>query len=373
MSTASGGSAGFVVLPGTGATRGRGLARDDRPEPLGWSPAIPLGVSGWRQSSEPFCDTSQNPVTSLGIWASERGVFVSMTAQCKNDWCEDGGFALQFNDGSGWQVSITDTTQSPAYPSTNRLSGLPESSAILIGYTPIDFAPYRTAPDSVILFGKSGALVQPRLSAQPGSAAVAAFGVGPEHAYVLVEENTERATSSVHEYKSGTWHKLATLPTQALAIWADDETVLVAGAHEGVYRRLQADPEFELLPNVPEGDYVSVWSFAHDDVWVGRADGQLAHFDGTLWNVFTTGTEQPIQRLWGADRRIFYISTTEFGRADEGGVEPLVRDGAGLRFWDLWGRAADEVFLTVTEPTLAAFRCGEKRALWYDGVAFHRF
>jgi hypothetical protein len=293
-----------------------------------------------------------------------------MSAQCQNGWCEDGAFALQFNDGSGWQVSLTDMTTRPGYSSTNRLSGFPQGRAILLGYSLTELP---AAPDSVITFGDFGARAQPRLGAHPGAVAVAAFGVGPDHAFVLVSENTEPATSSVHEYTSGAWHRLATLPTKAEAIWADAETVLVTGASESVYRRVGRDGAFELLPNVPDGDYVSVWSFANDDVWAGREDGQLTHFDGTSWNVFVTGTEQPIQRLWGIDRRIFYVSTSELGSADSNGVNPIVKDGTGLRFWDLWGRAKDEVLLTVTDPSLASFKCGEKRALWYDGAVFHRF
>jgi hypothetical protein len=370
---ASGGSAGFINLPGSGATRGRGLAQDTRADPPSWLPPIALGASGWQSSAEPFCDTSQKPVTSLGIWADQRGVFVSMTAQCPRGWCEDGAFALQFNDGSGWRVRLTDSTQSPVYPSTNRLSGWPQGPVVLLDYTPFDFAPSVTATDSVIFVGTWDTTVQPRLGALDGAAAVAAYGVGPDHGYVLVQENSDPATSSVHEYASGTWRKLAVLPTKAYAIWADGETVLVAGAGEGVYRRVSAAAEFERIAGVPAGDYFSVWAFADSDVWVGSGSGQLVHFDGASWKLFSTRSEQPIQRLWGSDQRLFYISNAEFGRADQSGIEVLIRDGSGLRFWDLWGRTKAEVFLTVTDSSLASFRCGEKRALWYDGAEFHRF
>lgn len=372
-SVASGGSAGFVDLNGSGATRGRGLAADNRPEPSVWLPAIPLGPSGWQLSAEPFCDTNQEPVTSLGVWADERGVFVSMTAQCPNGWCENAGFALQFNDGTGWRVWLTDAIGSPAYPSTNRLSGFPQGPAVVLDYAPFDFAPSRTSTDSVIFVGTFGTRVQPRLGALDGAIAVAAYGVGPAHGYVIVQENSDEVTSSVHEYLNGIWRKLAVLPLKAHALWADGETVLVAGTGDAVYRRVSATAEFERLAGAPAGDYFSVWAFADSDVWAGNGSGQLVHFDGASWKVFATGTEQPIQRLWGAEQRLFYISHTEFGIANESGLEVLVRDGAGLRFWDLWGKTQAEVFLTVTDSSLLSFRCGDRRALWYDGAEFHWF
>ncbi|HET9929392.1 MAG TPA: hypothetical protein VFQ35_01840 [Polyangiaceae bacterium] len=362
---------------GTGALRGRAEPEDNREQAV-WMPAFPLGSPGWRQSAEPLCVQDRSglgvagELNSFGVWADARGVWTSASWGSVNN---GGPTKVRFNDGHRWVTWLQDEVggRDTPIPATNQLSGFPNGPLMLLNYRSYDFSPSIAPADSVALLDSSSLTFEPPLGTSSDSFAVAAFGIGATDGYALIQERVANPSSTVHRYRGEhTWSLVGPIYTSASAIWASDTQVLVA-TDRWLFRHAPSDSQFLPMPLAPVTEYHSVWAFSDDDIWAGTGDGQLAHFDGVGWTLQSTGLNTPITRLWGSDGELFYISEAHFGRVRNGLPETLIADTAQVRFWDLWGRSSKEVFITLTDPTLAKYRCGPKRILWFDGELFHTF
>lgn len=373
-----------VELFSTGALRGRADAEDTRDEVV-WTPPIALGSPGWRESGESLCihDGAElgqvGELTSFGVWADGGTVTTSATWACAGDTgaaCAAGGpTKVRANSGRGWQTVLQDEVGGRSAPATNQLSGFPSGPVVLLNYRSYDFSPSVAPADSVTFLATSTSTrstFEPPLGASDAAFAVAAFGVLSAKGYVLIREGEPAAGSSVHRYFERSWSQVDVIPSAAQAIWASDARVLVA-ASDGIYESAVSRGTFLPRVDAPSADYTSVWALTEDDVWAGTSHGELVHFDGQRWTVFESGTQGAITRLWGGDSEVFYMSDALLGRFKDGAAETLISTWAGARLWDVWGRSAREVFVTLTDAALANYRCGAKRMLWFDGVEFHSF
>lgn len=334
------------------------------------APNLPLGTPGWKTSQIPFCDTHQGIPQSYGVWADASGVYMAVGQECGVNAGSGGkpcgqkeGLALQFNDGTGWQLLLAD----PAAVGPS-LRGFPGGPVILLGYGPPE-----SRSDSVTFVAGSTLSVQPPLGLGQGASAEGVFGVDADHAYGFALESADTTSTFVRQYAAGVWSSVGTAPiTNSHAIWADQNEVVVVGADQSIYVK-SGSADFAPLAGAPAGDYWSVWGFTAQDLWFGNSVGQLVHYDGASWQVIPTSATDPIFTLWGADTQIYYSTGDTFGRWNGTAAESLIAASSGLAISDVWGRSSTEVFLAVSDPTFADNRCGQYFAVWFDGTQFHQF
>jgi len=359
-SSATGGSSVSLIPP------------DTRPTAPAWQPAISLGSNGWLQSTTSYCDTHQGAESGRGVWADSRGIFASLTTRCTAavdviNCTGTEGWGLQFNDGIGWSWQYSATLG--VAPS---LAGFPNGPLILLRLG----APGANADSSVSFFDSGALKSQTDLGNGSADAVAGAFGVSPSHAYFTVNtyEADPNGKTLVVEYLDGTWSTIATLPFVGAGVWADATNVVVAGPNQAMYQQKGSGSPFVPLPNVPAGNYSTLWGFASNDFWVGNGAGQLLHYDGSQWQTVTTGCSNVITGLWGAADGVLYFTTpSEFGRISSMTAEMLIPSTANLHIRGLWGLSSQQVFLAVDDSSFAGYKCGGSFLVWYDGAVFHQF
>ena len=358
-SNASGGSSVSLIPP------------DTRPTAPAWQPAIPLGSNGWLHSTTDYCDTHQGAANGRSVWADARGVYASLATECTPGgdvvFCTGAeGWGLQFNDGTGWSWQYEATLGvAPA------LAGFPNGPLIILA-----FGAAGANSQSSVSFFDSGALKsQTDLGKGGADSLVSAVGVGLSHAYFTVNTYADpNGETLVVEYLDGTWSTIAALPFLGLRLWADASTVVVVGPNQAIYQQNGRGSQFTLLPNIPAGNYSAVWGFASNDIWAGNGAGQLVHYDGSKWQIVTTGSSNGITALWGAADGVLYFSTvSELGRVSDMTAEMLIPSTAHLRIWSLWGLSSQQVFLAVDDLSFASYKCGGNFLVWFDGSVFHQF
>jgi hypothetical protein len=149
----------------------------------------------------------------------------------------------------------------------------------------------------------------------------------------------------------------------------DDQTILIQSGNGPL----------TALPNVPAGNYYSVWASGASDIWTGNDIGQLLHYDGKAWKVIRTGSTllATIGKLWGADGIVYFITEFEMGRWNGSSVDMLLEQPAGpiypTLFTGIWGRSAQEVFVAISDRLYLDYACGGNFMLWFDGSQFHQF
>lgn len=353
---ASGGTGGS----GGGALGGKGsVPSDNRPPRPAWDPPFPVGEPGWEGSKEPLCQRHQGIASALEVWADDRGVFTAFGVGCNplaQVACGKEGMAVQFNDGGGWQW-IYD--QRGDNKSTYRMTGFPGGPLMLFGLD----------SNSVSVLDEREVISAQQVEAVPP----AMFVVSPELAYAVDGDRVLQYSTTALE-----WTELATLPAPATAIWANATTVVAVGPNQAFYVKTGA-ADFAALPGPLAGDYTAVWGFDSDDFWAGNQAGGLVHYDAGTWSVVQTPSDtpdvHPIQRLWGADDQLFYITDKQFGRVAETEADVLLDLAAGSKLWTygLWGRSASEVFVTLEDHRFRDYACGDSFMLWFDGDELHQF
>jgi len=367
-----GGHAGSTA-GSAGATHSGGAASnvpvDNRPPRPTWDPPFSVGTPGWRDSTTPLCEAHQGRQDAFDVWADERGVFGIFSAVCNvlaGDACGKQGLSLQFNDGSGWQLLY-------ALPPG---SGMGSTGSLhLTGFDggPLLISGFLDAKTGLWRIGLDGSAdLQAELEVgRP-------FVVGSDVAYAL-------GADSLYRFKDDKWSTFAALPEPVQEVWADQDTIIVVGQNQAVYRKSTGDDAFVHLEDVPAGDYSAVWGFSADDIWLGSQAKQLVHYDGATWKVVETGSEDVsgagIAQLWGSnDGDLFFRTRIEMGRLKGDEAELLITlppnvDPSMSRVITsgMWGLSSKEVFLAVADKDFRKYACGEQFMLWFDGETFHSF
>jgi hypothetical protein len=359
-----GNGAGGTALAG-GESGGTEMSRAGVGGTSGHYPPLPLGKPGWRDSTVPLCEAVHGHTLAFDVWASDVGVYALFGTDC-NALAEENcdgqeGLSLQLNDGKGWQA-VYDSK-----PAELKLSGVPtDGPALLTGFIDGNYGIYAATQHEARPFVSLP--FNPDANRAPPFMVTAGLGYFIDYPDLL-------------ELSDGKWGTVATLPDNTYALWADAQVVIVSGLEQTIAVRARGEADFNLLPDVPTGDYLSVWAFGADDIWAGNAQKQIVHFDGKSWQVFETGSKDEtgsgIVRLWGAPGVVYFMTFTEVGRVTlEGGAELLLkRQGPPDRFvpTGLWGRSANEVFVSFSDADAKAQRCGSAVIAWFDGTEFHRF
>ncbi len=368
--------AGGIANPGDGGAAGSTASPepvDNRPPRPDWKPPFttPLGLPGWQQSTHPICDANQGVFSrgAFDVWADDRGIFAMVGDGCAPDLgvqCGGGeGASIKFNSGSGWQLLYQFP---PGITESPRLWPSVTDGALLVTGT---FDQY----------GVGMAFIDNGVSAfhatVDGYGAYGGFAVGPDLAYVI--------EASLLRYSGGAWSTVGDLGLAdwlpLLAVWADPQGAIVTGYNQTIATQEGTGP-MTTLSGVPAGEYRAVWAFGRNDVWFGNTAAQLLHYDGSKWQVHSTGANSMdgIRNLWGVSGTVYFTTSREFGRWNGSQVEILLEaasaDLVGEAtdfFGTIWGRSANEVFIAIRDSRYRNNACGSVFMLWFDGAQFHQF
>jgi hypothetical protein len=374
----SGGTALDGSASGGNGAGGTGAVQepvDTRPARPAWVPPFTakLGTPGWQQSTQPICETNQGWGPRFEVWADARGVYALFAAGCDklaDVPCGNDGASLKFNSGSGWQLVHQFAPPPTAAPGYNEevmdlWSGFPGGSLLMSG----------TLADQAGIYFVDGSNLAFQ-AAMPTTNG--AFVAGSDLAYVIDGTDGTRLL----KYSAGIWSSLGEATSNLRAVWADSQSVVVVGEDQTILVQ-SGDGPLTALPNVPAGDYISVWAFGASDIWTGNSIGQLMHYDGKAWRAIPTGsidTRFGVSKLWGADGIVYFITPVEMGRWNGSSVDMLLEPPAGTDFTaypgyfiGLWGRSAQEVFVAMWDRRYLDYACGENFLLWFDGSQFHQF
>ncbi|MFZ5892361.1 MAG: hypothetical protein ACOY0T_14980 [Myxococcota bacterium] len=353
--------AGGNVAPsgggGTGGNAGMGAVAppsDPRPQNPNRVPSLPVGEAGWEGSTVPLCEPMAGEFRGFSTWADARGVYTLFGTKCglEHGPCVNPGVSLQFNDGSGWKWLSYDAIDGDEL----RLGGFAGGPLLITG---------AIGDEGGVFFLENG---KRTLSYSTTSTyGVTSFVAGSGRAYVA-------SGQQVFEYRDGAWKELATLPELVSPIWADGDVVAVFG-QDVAYARTAVTEAIAPLARVPVGIYRSAWGFGANDYWAGNSVGQLVHFDGKAWSTLETGSVRSIKGMWGRGSTLYFITDTEMGRVQSGHSELIVPESVGESFESIWGRAENEVFVSIAEGDgkFDKYACGSAFMLWFDGTAFHQF
>jgi len=319
-----------------------------------------MGTPGWQQSTQPICDPWQGSQFAFDIWADARGVFALFSAVdgCPGDFCGSFGVSLKFNAGSGWQTLQEFSPGATGYMGWHLWPSFPGGSLLMSG----------PLADQAGLYFVDGSNFT--FQTVPTDMMSGAFVVGSDLAYVI-------DGMRLLKYSAGTWSTVGEATSSLSAVWADSQSVVVVGDDQTILMQSGNSP-LTALPNVPAGNYTSVWAFGASDIWTGNSIGQLVHYDGKTWKVIPTGSQidPAIGKLWGADGIVYFITGVEMGRWNGSSVdmllEPAGSDHSGF-FFDIWGRSAQEVFVAIMDRFYMTYTCGGTFMLWFDGSQFHQF
>jgi hypothetical protein len=330
-----------------------------------------LGMPGWQQSTQPICEANQGRDLAFDVWADTRGVFALFNVGCTEVApCGKDGASLKFNAGSGWQLVHQFAPPPTANPGINMepmhlWSGFPGGSLVMSG----------TLMDQTGLYFVDGSNLTFQTAQTDRMSG--AFVVGSDLAYAI---------DGMHllKYSAGTWSAVGEATSSLSAVWADSQSVVVVGDDQTILMQ-SGDGPLTALPNVPAGNYYSVWAFGASDIWTGNSIGQLLHYDGKAWTVIIIPAGSTIgsgvRKLWGADGMVYFITDGEMGRWNGSSVDMLLEPPAGTTkfsvfpgyFTGIWGRSAQEVFVAMSDVRYSEYACGGNFMLWFDGSQFHQF
>jgi hypothetical protein len=324
------------------------------------------GGPTWRTSTSSYCNPS--PLSAPWIWSDERGVFAASGE-------------LMFNDGTGWS-SI------PSAPYGDVFTGVPHQGPL-------------------IFYGGGGCgarFFDGQTEQCIGTVPLTnVYVADAQHIYAVTNNRVLIFNGSYFIQYGG--QLLQYESNSGYQLWGTADGVVFAGDARHVYviDGPAAASQVLFLPGDDEDSGTafegsSLWGFSRNDIWVGGADGRLAHYDGSAWSVvqaIAPGPCSTIAHLWGAAGVLFFASSTSIGRWQGGTIDVLFSaactqpDSSTEGTFDItdvaqiWGNSTTEVFFVIQEyrvvvvrqsyylinTTVARDACGLSHVYWFDGHA----
>jgi hypothetical protein len=359
------GRAGSNARPPTAGQAGNGPGAP-------WELPVPksmLGDPGWRDSDEPLCTEQFGFALAQSVWSDSRGVFLIAITNDGNSqpgdpscaFCPDE--AMYFNSGTGWQ------TLDPAGP---RIGGRTELTGIdsgpLILYGEATTLPM-SSPCGLAMIDDGVRSCEPLLSVLDVSV------VNEQLAYALLE-------GELLSFDGTSWGPLPQLPpagSDLTSIWANDSVLMAADRFAGRIASLRAG-SWSIENTRTTDTFSTLWGNAADDVWAGTYQGTLHRLTGATWDeVSWSGSSCPdptIYGMWGVGETLYFHTRTTLARWNGSEVEVLLEmpcnhSDDDPRITSIWGNAADELFVGVSDPSASKRRCGTVLVLHFDGSRFH--
>jgi hypothetical protein len=329
-------------------------------------PLSPSGEPGWRESTEPFCQSLRFS-DGLYLWADDEGVAVATLGSCP---MSDGditpppcfyqpvedqltGVDIQYNDGTGWRW-----VWGFEEPITS-FSGLPGRDTLLISKGNAGVA--QLALDGVLapLAGVSGRIYDGVLGLERGAFL---FNEGIESADRLLEVQST-TTLPVARVDSGSFiERYATL---------DGETIYYLAGASDFYSVGRDTPPVKLSSS-PVGNYTALAADPAGGFWAANTE-QIVHFDGRDWSVVgdVPGYSR-VGRLVASGEEVYFVGSHHMGRASRSGVEILV-ENYGFWFHDIAASPSGELFVAVHDKSHENDQCSGDFIAHWDGAEFHLF
>ncbi|NOY93165.1 MAG: hypothetical protein GXP55_18425 [Deltaproteobacteria bacterium] len=129
------------------------------------------------------------------------------------------------------------------------------------------------------------------------------------------------------------------------------------------------------IPNSDGSMYMSVAGRSLEDVWFGRSDGTLRHYDGFSFVDIESGLTEGILQLVAAGADLFFATEKQIGRLNAAGDVELLSDWSshgGVSVTNLAFNGST-LFVSVNDTRFIPYECGATFVLWFDGVNFRRF
>jgi hypothetical protein len=328
-----------------------------------WNPPIDgLGDPGWRDSSEPWCQTFQKPIFAYDIWSFSGGVHVVVSDNQNTGMTYEDVNHIYFNDGNGWRLTYEETASSVGPDLTTclyNIMGLSDGSL---------FAWSGPSRSCNLAYIKDGNLDWVNFTVYD------LFVVNDTLAYAIYSYGDLK----IIKYDGNSWSPIpAVIPYFVWHIWADESSVF-AGGDGGTIVSLENN-EWIVHDTRTLATVKSIWGFSGENVWVGFDDGSLRHFNGETWEQVDWPRTNPsgfnsIEGMWGKDDNLFFHTAYQLTMWD-GNVFTVLAywESAGIHVNAIWGNSPNELFLAVEDTNYQGTSCGPKYVLWWDGSGFHWF
>jgi len=353
--------AGFAVDADNDAGR---LPLVPQPAPPWHAPPGIEVEPGWRDSAIPACPSYSGRPESGGIFADERGVFVLFNVEnnpllITPDGQWPSGANLMFNNGTGWVEWFQGPGGTAFTPAPRHLAmaslGSPrlwwDVCALRRVESPRLHPCEWEGPVAVGEILRAVHFPTPEIGW-----AVTDLGV-----YKILDTGVERFVDAGVEFG---FSELIFGGTSSVIV-AQGDVLLIASP--GAFS-LRAIPESQGVP------YTSVAGRSLEDVWFGRADGTLRHYDGFAFADLDTGIPDAITQVTLVGSELYYASQKQIGRLNALGDPETLFDWSGTDL-SISGLASDSttLYATVTDRRFVPYLCGATFVLWLDGDRFRRF
>lgn len=359
---------GCACQTGVGIT-GHGDADDDSAEDgsvMDVATEFPidvLGETGWRDSSTPWCEPREGEYHGFDIWADSRGVFLAQQVGWPSSDLE-----IYLNNGTGWRM-WHESVVGASNVCIRHLTGEPDGS-YLFG------------------FGCKVASITPTTVNTTDLYAVHGHGVNEHLAYAVVEGDPR-----LYWWDGGSWGPYPgdPLPYPVAVVWANEDTVFVAG-DGGVVLQDSGDG-WTVHDTGTVQTIRNIFGFSGTDVWFSTMEGSVYHYDGMEWRLVPLPESvccppehlwSPVHDMWGIDGTLFMITDCQVlmwngSEVVSIGYWPHYRTEGpwscfgGVSLAAIAGNAVDEVFLYAGGALSPDPACGYRFLLWWDGSEFHWF
>jgi hypothetical protein len=204
-----------------------------------------------------LCEPFRGLADGFDVWADARGVYALAATSCNvlgGGSCGKHGISLQHNDGSGWKPLYTQAAPEVMGSTGATITGFESGPLLFSGFMKDQYGLWQVEENGEASLQTALFLGKP-------------FVVGEGRAYALGE-------TALYRFAEGEWSESLPLPGTVLALWANEDLVIVVGLSGAVYTS-QGGAPFEQLGGAPERDYSAVWAFGADDIWLGTSAGQL--------------------------------------------------------------------------------------------------
>lgn len=138
------------------------------------------------------------------------------------------------------------------------------------------------------------------------------------------------------------------------------ETVVYAAGADNTILRLSEGSWISLYNELTTEDLVCVWESPDGEVFAAGTNGAIVHYDGSEWEVMSSGTTAELSYIWGAASDDVFVMGYPGEILHYDGVSWTLQYSSPVSLWGLWGFDGDDVYA-----------CGKQaHIVHYDGSSW---